>query len=378
MAMDQSDEGSAGDVSTQAQATPATGGAVNKAQTSSPKASEAPNGDTARPDLTGARADATATNQKQPGEQDQGKTGAKSADEQDQGEPGTKSTGEHDQGQTDAKPSGASTEPGFEYENDNDKNDKFNLRPLPNRKFPIAEDQRKISQEVYEIRNVLKLLDEHESRPFPKVIKPDVYNEFITRALQAGRVGCVATYVHPILAAGALEQIRADIVRRVGVSLIYSYLAALAVWAVIGLLLGIAVSDVIGRIGAALGHGAVWLPINGYKWLLLGAMAGAWFSVAARRQEVGFDSIPLYLHRVIEPVIRVLFVAVVAAAFALFLHLHFLTINIGNIDFAHFETSISVALFVGFVAGISERALSARLIGEARKAFPGAKSATEK
>jgi hypothetical protein len=288
-----------------------------------------------------------------------------------------------------AEPKGQSTEPAFEFdwcgvklkekcswpEADEDY-DRFNLRPRPDRKFPIPEDQRKISQEVYEVRNILKLLREHKT--FPKAIGPDLYKEFIARALQAGTVGCVADYVQPILAAGALEQIRADIVRRVGVSLVYTYLTVLAGWAVVALLGGLVVSDLIGRIAAGLGHHAVWLPINGYKWLLLGAMTGAWFSVAARRQEVGFDNLPLYLNRFVEPVIRLLFVVVVAAVFAIFLHRHLLTINIGDIDFAQFETSVGVALFVGFVAGISERALSARLIGEASKAFPGAKSSTGK
>lgn len=353
---------------------PAEGGATQSSTADPALAPGAPSNDRkdASPNATHASAVNAAPNQQ--GSDSKGDGGER---KQQAPEPKDEST----------EPKGQSTEPAFEFDwcgvklkekcewpaSDEDY-DKFNLRPRPARKFPIPEDQRKVSQEVYEVRNILMLLREHKS--FPKVIDPGVYKEFIARALQAGTVGCVADYVHPILAAGALEQIRADIVRRVGVSLVYSYLTALALWAMVGLGVGILASDQVGRIAADLGHGTVWHPVNGYKWLLVGAMTGAWFSVAARRQEVGFDNLPLYLNRVIEPVIRLFFVAVVVALFALFLHLHILTINIGNIDFARFETSVGVALFVGFVAGISERALSARLIGEASKAFPGAKSTT--
>jgi hypothetical protein len=304
-----------------------------------------------------------------------GGAGAKQTEHNDNGA-GPKQAAGNDNGGAGPKQTGASSEPAFEYENGNDKKDDFNLRPLPDRHFPIPEDQRKISSEVYEIRNVLKLLREHKSSVFPPVIDPAVYNEFIVRALQAGRVGCVATYVHPILASGALVQIRADIVRRVGVPLVYTYLAALAGWALVGLALGIGASAAVGAIAAALGHTASQ-AISGYDWLLLAAMAGAWFSVAERRREVGFDNIPLYFSRVIESAVRMLFVVVVAAAFALFLYLHFLTINVGGIHFNDFDKSIGVALFAGFIAGISERALSAQLIGDARKAFPGAKASTE-
>ena len=96
-------------------------------------------------------------------------------------------------------------------------------------------------------------------------------------------------------------------------------------------------------------------------------MAGAWFSVAASRWQIAFDTIPDYPDICREPVIRMLFVALVAGVFALFLHLAIITIKIGDVDLKTFTDSVSVALLVGFIAGISQRALSVQLIDRAQK-----------
>jgi hypothetical protein len=102
--------------------------------------------------------------------------------------------------------------------------------------------------------------------------------------------------------------------------------------------------------------------------VVIGAMVGAWFSVAASRWQIAFETIPDYLDIYYEPFVRMLFVAIGAGAFALFLNLSVLTIKIGNIDFADFTTpNVGVAILVGFISGIGERALSVQLIERAQK-----------
>lgn len=241
--------------------------------------------------------------------------------------------------------------PAFEYEGDV-RSEKFNLRPRPDFKGTIPEDQRKISQDVYEARNVLKLLKDD------KAISEPLFQEFIERVTQAGFAGCVADNVDARLAGEALEQIRADIVRRAATPLVYRYLSALALWAAAGGACGLVIALI----------GGNHLPIlKGYGCVLIGAMAGAWFSVAASRWQISFDTIPDYPDIRLEPVIRLLFVALVAAVFALFLHLSVITIKLGGLDLASFSHSISVALLVGFVAGIGQRALSVQLTERAQK-----------
>ena len=241
--------------------------------------------------------------------------------------------------------------PAFEFER-GDMSEKFNLRPRPSFKGAIPEDQSKVSHDVYEARNVLKLLKDD------KAISDLLFNEFIERVTQAGFAGCVAENVTPQIAGEALEQIRADIVRRAGTPLVYRYLGVLAFWAAAGGIIGLAVAHI----------GIFYWPIlKGYGCVLIGAMAGAWFSVAASRWQIAFDTIPDYPDVRLEPVIRMIFVALVASALALFLHLTIITIKIGNIDLADFTKSISVALLLGFVAGIAQRALSVQLIDRAQK-----------
>jgi hypothetical protein len=261
----------------------------------------------------------------------------------------------------------AGTEPAFELEN-NIRTEKFNLRPLPSLRSPIPEDQRQVAQDVYEVRNVLKLLKGDCS-----FVKQDGFGEFLERLLQAAHVGCVAPYVHTVLATSAIEQIRDDIVRRVGRPLVYWYLAVLAAWALAGLAVGIGATYVLGRVIVAISGRPVWPAVIGLDWVFLGAMIGTWFSVAASRWQIAFETIPDYLDYKFEPAVRILFVIVGAAIFALFLHLNLLTIKIGDVDFAHFDNFISTALLVGFVAGIGERVLSVQLIGRAKSPLaPGA------
>lgn len=100
-----------------------------------------------------------------------------------------------------AGPAGA-----FELEHPDSEN--FNLKPRDSRHGPIPEDQRKINQEVYEARNIPKLLKAQGAfrRQGP------AYDEFMERVVQAARSGCVAPHgVDTNLAASALEQIRADV-----------------------------------------------------------------------------------------------------------------------------------------------------------------------
>jgi hypothetical protein len=251
--------------------------------------------------------------------------------------------------------------PAFEYEN-GVMDENFNLRPLPSFRGTIPEDQRKVSQDVYEARNVLKLLKDDQA------ITDALFKEFIARDTQAGFAGCVASNVDPTLAAEALVQIRADIVRRVGTPLVYRYLRTLALYALVGGVLGFAIAYF------GISHpGSNYLPfLKGYGLVLIGAMAGAWFSVAASRWQIAFDTIPDYLDINLEPAIRMLFVALVAAVFALFLHLGIITVKIGDLDLKSFISSIKVAILLGFVAGISQRALSVQLVDRATKVInPG-------
>ncbi|HWY52028.1 MAG TPA: hypothetical protein VNW72_11155 [Chthoniobacterales bacterium] len=233
--------------------------------------------------------------------------------------------------------------------------DKFNLKPRENRLGPIPEDQRKISHEVYAVRNTMKLLQK-----LARMANND-YNEFIERVKQAARVGCTVSNVDTVLAAMALDDIRGDVVRRYGRMIAFRYLLALAAWAVGGVLLGFIVIGTSRWIGLE--------ALSGYGYLLVGSMVGAWLSVAASRWEIAFDGIQEFVDTSVEPPVRLLFVGLLAMAFGLFLQLGIIPINVDKVPLATFSATPELALFLGIIAGVGEKALSMQLLTRAKQVF---------
>jgi hypothetical protein len=233
--------------------------------------------------------------------------------------------------------------------------DKFNLKPKEGRPGPIPEDQRKVSHEVYAVRNTLKLL-----KKLTRVDDKD-YDEFIERVKQAARVGCDVSNVDTVLAATALDDIRGDVVRRYGRKIAFRYLLALAAWAGGGVVLGFIV------IGTSLWSGLEVL--SGYGYLLVGSMVGAWLSVATSRWEIAFDGIQEFVDTSVEPLVRLLFVGLLAMAFGLFLQLGIIPINVDKVPLTTFYETPQWALFLGIIAGVGEKALSMQLLTRAKQVF---------
>jgi hypothetical protein len=233
--------------------------------------------------------------------------------------------------------------------------DNFNLRPENNRPGPIPEDQRKISHEVYAVRNTVKLLRERK-----RMADADA-DEFIERVKQAARAGCTGPNVDTVLAATALDDIRGDVVRRYGRMIAFKYLLALAAWAVGGALLGFIV------IGFSRWRGLE--ALSGYGYLIVGSMGGAWLSVAASRWEIAFEGIQEFLDRSVEPSVRLLFVGLLAMTLGLFLQLGIIPVNIGEVHLTTLYAKPEWALFLGIVAGVGEKALSMQLLTRAKQVF---------
>lgn len=229
----------------------------------------------------------------------------------------------------------------------------FNLKPKDVQE-EIPEEQRTLNHGIYRTAGVLKLLKEQG------VFEKDEtsLDEFQTRLLQAAEVGLAAEHVKSKLAATALEQIRDEIVLRKGRTIQFRYLGKLVIWAVLGAALG----------GIIVAVGEIAVPgLRGYGWVLIGSMAGAWMSVAASRREIAFEDLPYFLDSKLEPVIRLVFVGLLATAVALFLQLDVMSIEFLQVDFTEFAGNAGVGLLLGIVAGIGERALSVRLVKRAQE-----------
>lgn len=229
-----------------------------------------------------------------------------------------------------------------------DSGEEFNIKPKEIAD-PIPDDQRELNHDIYETWNILKLLKEGG------VFKSDdtSFAEYRTRLLEAANIGLTANYVKSKLASDALAQIQRHIVKRKGRTMVFGYLAVLVLWAIAGAGIGIAIV-LAAKFGAT--------PLSGYGWVIVGSMAGAWLSLAAARRKVDFYDLPGFLDTRVEPMIRMLFVAAIAVAFAFLLQIGFLTLTVTGVEFAKFCNEASTALFLGLVAGIGERALSVQVI----------------
>jgi hypothetical protein len=227
-------------------------------------------------------------------------------------------------------------------------NGRFDLKPNTS---PIPTDQHKVQLRFYDTWNVLKLLKTRGE--FRK--DTEAFEDLEISLKEVAKAGCVVPHANPDSALEALEQIRGYVISLTGRRIVNRYLAYLAAWAVGG-------AVVLGGVVELLARPRVVPDLRGYGWVLMGSMAGAWASVANRRREISFEEIPEFLDFRLEPFVRMLFVAVIATIVALGVQKELVTVSFGSLKFSTFAASAGKALLLGLIAGVSERALSVRLI----------------
>jgi hypothetical protein len=232
--------------------------------------------------------------------------------------------------------------------------DDYNIKPDPDLKQPIPPDQRELQQEIYRTRGTLKLLA--EQGVFRKAPEQDgMLQEFKIRLRQIAETGLVGDFVQMEQAVEAHEDLRRELLTRKGNAVKYHYLAILASWTAAGLVLGTAIYALV-----------PWAGVRNYGLLVIGAVVGAWLSVAATRWSVAFEDLSNFLDSKVEPAVRMLFVVVLAFAIGVALQTELLKITLGEVELKSFESSVPVALLLGLVSGVSERALATRFIEGAR------------
>ena len=248
--------------------------------------------------------------------------------------------------------------------------DHYNIKPLAGG-GPVPEDQRKLQQAIYATRGVLKLL--HDQGIFPEQGKGEeqrkhpMLKAFQKRILQIAEVGLTGESIKHKTAAEALAQVRKEIVIRKGKAVVYKYLLRLAVWACAGVAAGLLIEVASAYLADRADLADLAASLKGYGWVVMGAMVGAWLSVASARREITLADLPNFLGSKVEPAVRIVFVGLLAALVALFLDLKVMTIMFGELSLADFDTNTKAALLLGAIAGISEKVLSVRIIERARE-----------
>lgn len=240
----------------------------------------------------------------------------------------------------------------------NDDGTEFDLKPkdIPD---PIPYDQRELSHGIYSTWNTLKLLCDRGALP----VSDPAFLEYRKRLLEAARVGLVNDNIKFKLASDALVQIQDDILKRKGMDLYFRYMLRLLFWAAAG--------AVVGGTLILVAQGTGQANLAGYGWVVIGSMAGAWLTVAASRWRIGFGDLPRFVESRLEPLIRLVWVCFVAVTFAFLLHMDVVSLSLGSQNLAGFDADGGRALLLGLVAGLSERALAARIVAEVDPSLRG-------
>lgn len=106
--------------------------------------------------------------------------------------------------------------------------------------------------------------------------------------------------------------------------------------------------------------------------LVAGCSVGVWLSVGMRRPTVEFDELAKDDQDRLGPGIRLAFAAALTLVLAAMFHARVLVLAIGQLSTTEVFTSPLVALLVGVFCGLSEQALSARVLGQANQFVRGA------
>lgn len=260
----------------------------------------------------------------------------------------------------------------------------FNISPVDEKK-KVPHQQYLMSQELYAIWNVLKLLKErgfvsHTPRKDglrkdnwdalnkstfelgkwePKIDsskgKPGYesdFSEFRRRLREATEVGLCAEHALPITGRAALLQIREDIATRIGSKLKWVYLMKLAFAGIFVSIFGIFL------VIASIKH----CEIQGYGWAILASAFGCLLTVAAKRERVKFENLVEYTDFNHEPKFRMIFVSAFSVAILLLIDAGVLEVTVNDFDFSDFDEEWKVAAMIGLAAGIAERSVSLTVI----------------
>jgi hypothetical protein len=182
----------------------------------------------------------------------------------------------------------------------------------------------------------------------------------LTKIAQLGLVG-----VNPATseAAAALTMFKHDIVNREAGRIKNDYMALLGKWA-----LGFGIICAISFL--AFDYWTFLVPerVHRYRNVLLvltGCMAGAWASFASRKVVLSFDDLATLEDDKLEPPLRLIFTSVLTTILVLVFCTGFANFIIGGFNASHVLKSGSVALLIGALAGLAEKALPAAMMQRA-------------
>ena len=196
-----------------------------------------------------------------------------------------------------------------------------------------------------------------------------LHSEFIKKLSGVAEIGLRGA--RPELGKLALDDLREQYLRRVAPAVKNRHMAGLGAWCLVVAVVALALHNVttmtpppFAAFASFFGDAAFWAQKRTFFLLIAGSSVGAWASFAMRNETLAFTQLASPQADMLRPFMRVAFVTALTSLVGLILWTGFLTFSIGGVQVAAFRTNGSIALLLGALCGLSERALSTALVNQ--------------
>lgn len=214
----------------------------------------------------------------------------------------------------------------------------------------VPEEQLALRDEVCRSLTTLKLLFASSEQDFERYFHP---------LLSLAQLGLVGSSANPSLAMRALTSLHNEILTAEGGRIKNGYLKTLGRWALIlglptlcGALLFNVLPDPLSQLRA-------------FALLWTGCMTGVWLSFGARKIVIQFHELAVIESDRLDPPMRLLFAGMMIMVIGLLLSKQFLVLEAGKFSSKNLIDDFQTPLLIGVFCGLSELALSSKLVQHA-------------
>jgi hypothetical protein len=184
------------------------------------------------------------------------------------------------------------------------------------------------------------------------------FKEYFHNLVSLAQAGLVGETANPELAQRALEGLKQDITAREAGRIKNGYMKKLGYCALLG-------ASAFGMVLALLtwGRADIW-PRN-LAIFEIGTMMGVWLSFGTRKPVLKFEELHILEEDRLEPVVRLVFAAILAGTLALVFYLHVVNVKLGALSTDQIASDPWAALLFGILSGVGEKALSTNVSQQA-------------
>jgi hypothetical protein len=193
------------------------------------------------------------------------------------------------------------------------------------------------------------------------------FNEAFAKLLSLSQVGLVGPKASVAVADAALDSLQSEIVDREAGRVKNDYMVKLGSWALIFGSVAVTLYFVLDIYGSC-------FPKQFYHYrtfflLWTGCMIGAWCSFASRKVALAFFDLGQLEEDRIDPPLRLIFAGLLTSILGLVFVTGFANLVIGTFEASKMLTNGSVALLLGALSGMAEKALPAAVMQRAQTLF---------